>query len=337
MKGINLGIGLDRGKLNRKGQQTSIKYLVHCLLLFLFVNSYVYSREQESGNGFIPVTPPIALYTGHENLNYWEAGYLRFNLLSPLNATPKFTLGNDEDATFHVGDVEYATKNIIFTFSGNIGQEKSSEKALLAGTLSAKMKNSTFTRLETDFNIETDQEGYVLGGRLSNASRLYKSNLLTLDWALSTIIAYYHFSGRTRFSSETISGETWQYISDYDIESSGLALRPMLILQPQFHFHRNLTVVPFAGFSMFMNVASVSTEVNEWEDVLYGPDCFDGCPKTRFNAGSSDLESFFGFDVKLHFDNHTILLSSFVTSTTDKIFNADTMSEIYVTYTQEYY
>ncbi|MDH4274498.1 MAG: hypothetical protein OEW08_05630 [Gammaproteobacteria bacterium] len=293
------------------------------------------ARETGEGTGILPATPPINIHTGIGSAHYVGYGALKFDVILPQYAKPGFTLGKDEDSRFKIGEVDFTAEGLVYVNDGNIAPQESSEGAWMLGTLTGAMKTRGFTRYGVGFNTRYSRSGFVLGKRNTFARRILASNGFILDYGFSSLFGLYHISGNTRMESVPATGQLYRYISDFNEDSTGIAYRPMLTLQPTFHLGRWLTMVPFAGVTAFVSADYSSWKVNYWEDVLYGRDCLDGCPDDGFFTHFIPFETFAGFDIELHVSaTDTLALSSFFAAANPT--NTTNMSEIYLVYTRRF-
>ena len=94
-------------------------------------------------------------------------------------------------------------------------------------------------------------------------------------------------------------------------------------------------MIPFVGVSTFISLDHSSWNVQQWEDALYGEDCFDGCPDSGITTNFVPFEGFFGFDIELQLTKKDRFAFS-------SLFDAETVtdtksvSEVYVIYSRNY-
>ncbi len=295
----------------------------------------LHAKGNTKSEGIIPATPPVNVHTQAVSRRYVGLGYLNFSVKLPISATPGFTLGPDEDATFKVGEAKFDANGLALVGDGLLDREMSHERAWIGGALNASMTNDTFTREGVLFNIDYERSGFFFSRRSAYAWRIGGGGeRFVLDIGFSHMWSLYNFSGNSRLESETISGESWKYISDFDETTTGFAYRPVLTLQPLIRLGNRVSLIPFVGASAFASLSYSYWEVNEWEDVLYGPDCFDGCPDSQFDADMIPIETIAGFDVEWQVTKKGRLsLSSFFSA--DAVQADSAVSEVYVIYTVE--
>ena len=309
-----------------------MKHFVQILLfLIIFIPAqHIEARGKTQSTGLIPATPPVKVHTQNRSVNYHGFGYLNFNVSLPVYATPEFTLGSDEDARWKIGNVEHKSQGLVYVNDGKLRRNKSVENSWIVGKIDSKIKENTFTRDGVLFRVDYSRSGYYFGKRDTTAKRLVNTDFATLDYAYSFMYAAFYLSGNTRI--ESASAGKGNYISDWDESTTGFIFRPMITLQPTFHLGSHVNFIPFIGASTFMNANYSSWEVNQWEDELYGPDCFDGCGDADLFFDIIPVETYFGFDIEFKLSDDSVLsLASFFSNrnTTD----TKSMSEVYVVYT----
>ncbi|MDH5692204.1 MAG: hypothetical protein OEZ47_03785 [Gammaproteobacteria bacterium] len=298
--------------------------------LFVVTSSLAVAKEGQDGGGIIPATPPVNVHTSAIESDYKGYGLMQFSIELPHKSTPEFTLGGDEDAEYEIGTSKYTAIGLVYVNEGKRRKFESSETAWLAGTLNSKLTNDTFTYSGVTFDVKSESSGLIAGKRSTTAKRLSNSNSLSIDYAYTSLWAFYNMSSSTRFTSRG----TQTYIDDYDESQFGVAWRPMITIQPKISLGSMIDFIPFAGAASFLSLTYSSWEVNQWEDQNYGPDCFDGCPDFGLFPGIIPVETFVGFDLEIHFTpTSTLSLSSFLSAgiTTE----TQNMSEVYIVYTQD--
>jgi len=308
-----------------------MKLLNYSLLAIFLIaaTTTCWAKGKDKNGGFVPATPPVNVYTGVEQ-RYTGFGLVNFNVTLPLKGYPEFTLGGDEDAQYTWGDVEYRSKGVIYVDKGELGNLESSESAWVFGKLDGVLLDDYFTKAGVRFTLSHSQSGFFVGTRNTTAKRLTTIGSSVVDYAYTSFWAFYNLNANSRFVAD--SGP---YIDDYDTHSFGLAWRPMVTLQPTFKITSSFIVIPFIGAAAFLNLDISSWTVNQWEDRLYGPDCFDGCSDSDINANIIPLETFAGFDIEYVLsDKSKISLASFFSAGV----NTDTasMSETYILYSKTF-
>lgn len=305
--------------------------LTSIILLCLISCPIIYAKGSGKNSGIIPATPPVNVHTNSFDSDYKGYGYLNFNVTLPGKATPEFTLGplaSDEDATYNTGDNRFISHGLVYITDGKLRKDQSTEEAWIGGIINAEQIDKSFVEFGTQFNSLYERSGFYVGKRNTSATRIKQVEAFELDYSFVSMYAAFFLSGNTRMEAQ--GSET--YISDFDGNSTGVMYRPMLTLQPVIRFSDYFTFIPFAGLSAFISLDYSSWELNEWEDELYGKDCFDGCPDGDLFLNLVPLETFFGFDIEIHYNKvNTISLSSFFS--TGLGINTGQMSEIYLVYT----
>lgn len=295
------------------------------------------SADGEEGRrrGLLPTAAPVNIYTG-ETRSYWGVGYLQFSVTLPYTVTPEFTLGDDPDASFSIGDAQYDASGVAVAW-GALQHSRSRERALIVGHIEGAMTSDQFTHEGVDFGTRFERAGFFVAGRSSTARRLTGSERVCLDWGLTSLLGLYRFSGNTRMASEPVIDDgdfSGYYISDYALTSTGLAFRPVLTLQPALHLTQRVTVIPFAGASPFFALNFGRWEMNEWEDVLYGQDCMDrSCDDSDVTLDAL-LEGFAGFDVELAITGRDRIAASSLVKVEDAS-DDRRISEFFVIYSRD--
>ncbi len=304
------------------------------LYLTLLPCSSLMAASLAGNAGIIPATPPVNVYTSSVDVDYTGVGYLKFDVLLPGKLTPEFTLGNDEDARWTTGDNKFTSNGLVYVYEGKLRKKESTEKAWVGGLIEGEEDNASFTRDGVTFNNHYDRSGFYFGNRRTVSKRLTRGDSYVVDYSITQMWALFQMSGNTRIDSETINNESNRYISDFDVDSYGAVYRPMVTVQPVFTINDAVKFIPFVGASAFVSMELSFWENSEWEDVLYGQDCFDGCPDNDFFLNLIPLEIFMGFDVEFMVSGSDRLsLSSFFTAGGGT--DTDSTSEVYVVYTRQ--
>ena len=306
------------------------------LVLFLIATigycEVIHAKGGSKRTGLVPATPPVNVHTTPTSTEYQGFGYLNFNVTLPTKATPEFTVGplaEDEDATYDTGDVRYSSHGLVYVSEGRLRSNESTEVAWLLGIINTKQIDTEFVKFNTVFDSMYDRSGFYAGKRITKSKRIEQVDFFDMDYSFVSMYATYFLSGNSKIEARGVD----TYVSDFDGNSYGVMYRPMLTLQPVFRFSNYVTFIPFAGLSAFISLDYSDWELNEWEDKLYGVDCLDGCPDSDIFFNVIPLETYFGFDIELHFGNeNTLSLSSFFSSGLG--INSGNMSEIYLVYTR---
>ena len=319
---------------NLKVETAMIRHFFTVLCLMLFAGRSLMAASLTGNAGIIPATPPVNVYTSSKGVDYTGVGYLNFDVLLPGKLTPEFTLGNDEDARWTTGDNKFSSNGLVYVYEGKLRKNKSIEKAWVGGLIKGEEDNATFTRDGVLFNNHYERSGLYFGNRSTTSKRLTQSGNYIVDYSITQMWALFQMSGNTRIDSESINNESNRYISDFDVDSYGAVYRPMITVQPVFTINDSLKFIPFVGASAFVSMELSFWENSEWEDVLYGQDCFDGCPDNDFFLNLIPVELFVGFDVEFMVNrSDRISLSSFFTAGGGT--DTDSTSELYVIYTRQ--
>jgi len=318
----------------RKKSKSGVLFLMALIFCSYFLCTPVFSKGSSKNKGIIPAAPPVNVITSDVDVDYTGFGYLAFNVILPESITPEFTLG-DEDATWEIGDNEFASKGLVYVHEGKLRQNYSLERAWIAGFVDGESKTDQFVRDGVSFSRKYDRTGGYIGSRNTLSKRLQKNAAFTLDYSFTSMWAFFQLSGQSRVASLTGTPSGTQYVSDFDGNTLGLMYRPVLTIQPVFSIGNALKFIPFAGASAFISVDYSSWELNEWEDVNYGKDCFDGCPDGGFFGNLIPFEAFYGFDVEILIaKTHSISLSTFFAAGLGT--DTDSMSEIYIVYSKRF-
>ncbi|MDH5518276.1 MAG: hypothetical protein OEY36_10755 [Gammaproteobacteria bacterium] len=304
--------------------------IVFYLFLMAFMPALqVSAKDSASSSGIVPATPPVNVYTSDQDVNYTGFGYLLFNVRLPAEVTPEFTLGTNEDAVWDIGENKFSSNGLVYVHEGKLRKNKSIEKAWIFGTIEGTDANTTFTRDGVTFLKDYQRSGFYLGTRNTSSERLTEYSSFNLDYSFTSMWAAFQLSGRTRI--EAIGAN---YISDFDGNSVGMLYRPMITIQPVFSLGDSVKFIPFAGASAFISLDFSNWTVNEWQDELYGADCFDGCPDGDLFLNVIPFETFMGFDIEFKLSKGRISLSSFFSS--GVVTNTESMYEVYVVYTSDF-
>jgi hypothetical protein len=307
-------------------------HLLALLLVSLFIHNVVLAKGSDRNKGIIPAAPPVNVFTSDTNIDYTGYGYLQFDVTLPGSVTPEFTLGSNEDASWDTGDNRFSSKGLVYVHEGKLRKTKSVEKAWIAGLIEGKADSNSFVRNGVRFINKYERSGFYVGSRNTVSKQLSHTSLYVLDYSFTSMWAAFTLSGNTRIASSSGSGT---YISDFDGSSYGFLYRPVVTIQPVFTLSNSIKFIPFVGASSFLSLDYSYWELNEWEDALYGTDCFDGCPDDDLFFNFIPIETFAGFDVEFYFGKtDSISLSAFFSAgiTTD----TDSMSEIYIIYSRRY-
>ncbi len=308
----------------------------HCLTMFfwMMMASPLWAGSLGGTSGLIPATPPVNVYTSSIDVDYSGVGYLKFDVLLPGKLTPEFTLGNDEDARWTTEDNKFTSNGLVYVYEGRLRKKASIEKAWIGGTIKGTQDNNSFSRDGVTFNNHYERTGLYFGNRHTTTKRLTQTGSYVVDYSITQMWATFQMSGNTRIDSQSIPNESNRYISDFDVDSYGIVYRPMVTIQPVFTLNDAVKIIPFVGASSFVSVELSFWENSEWEDVLYGQDCFDGCADSDFFLNLIPLELFAGFDVEfLVSQSDRLSLSSFFSAGGGT--DTDSTSEIYVVYTRQ--
>lgn len=305
------------------------------LILLLMATAFVHAKSGKESGGIIPSAPPVNLHTSATERHYKGYGYLNFSVVLPQKATPEFTLGSDEDAEYDIGDTKFSAHGVVYADNGSIKLERSEEHAWIGGVLSGDIESHRFSRDGQNFSVNHDRNGLFLATRNAVSKRLFTKDRLTLDYNFTSMWSVFYFSGDTRIDSGPVSGQSGRYISDFSETTTGVAYRPMLTLQPTYKYNSTWSIVPFIGATAFLSASYNYWYVNEWEDVLYGKDCFDGCEDSKISFGIIPLEIFVGFDVEWNINKtDTLSLSSFFSAASST--DTESMSELYILYSMAF-
>jgi hypothetical protein len=279
------------------------------------------------GGGLLPTAPPVNVHTGSEQ-SYWGLGYLRFGVAVPYIAEPEFSL--DEHDRFSIGDAVYDANGLGLAW-GDLGAERSFEHGLIVGNLDGSLDNDRFQYHGVDFWSAGEYSGGFAAYRRASARRLGGADGgAFMDMGFTQLFGAYRMHGGTRLESEVVDG--WRYIDDYDSTVTGLCWRPVLTLQPALPVGQRLLLIPFVGASAFVYAAASSFYVNQWDDVLYGPDCYDGCPGSTVTA-DLQLDGFGGFDIDITLTaQDRVALSSLLRPSGDSEADTGPVSEIFLVY-----
>jgi len=237
---------------------------------------------------------------------------MRFGVTLPYTAEPGFTLGGAEDEKFPVGEAQYSANGASFAY-GTTDRKKSSEIAFVLGSIDGALAEEHTERYSVGFDTGFERAGWFIAMRHATAWRASGNEGFHLDFALSHLLGLYSFSGNSRLESEQVGG--YRYLSDWEEDTTGIAWRPVVALQPTIRLGA-VDLIPFAGGSAFFSLSWSSWKVNQWEDVNYGPDCLDGCPDDDLN-GELLFDWFVGFDINIWFSKKDSLSLS-------SMFKADT-------------
>lgn len=299
-------------------------------LCILLLPGALYAKDKTDSAGIIPATPPVNVHTRDVETSYSGFGYLNFNVALTTTAKPAFTLNRDEDAEYELGEVEYRSHGIVYVDKGHLGNLEASEHAWIAGIIDGNLKDDYFYKFGARFNAKVERSGIFVGTRNTTAKRLGGTSGIAVDYAFTSMWAFYNLSGNTRF--ESVGGlET--YRDDFDENSLGIVYRPMLTIQPRINIGDKFTFIPFAGITAFLNLDYSSWEVNDWYDQNYGRDCIDGCADDGFFTHIIPLESFLGFDLEYQMGpGESISLSAFFA--VGSVSDTESMSELYIVYSK---
>ena len=306
-------------------------YLSFVILLAVLIKHPAFAKDSKSNNGIIPATPPVNVYTSDTDINYTGYGYLQFNVELPGFVTPEFTLGTNEDAEWDIGNNKFSSSGLVYVHEGKLRRNKSIEKAWIAGVIEGHSVNNSFIRDGVNFSKNYERSGSYFGSRNTTSQRLAEFSSFNLDYSFTSMWALFQLSGSTRIDATG----TATYISDFDSSSVGAIYRPILTIQPVISVGDSVKIIPFAGVSAFISLDFSDWTVNQWEDELYGPDCFDGCPDDDLFLNIIPIETFLGFDIEFQLnDMGRISLSSFFS--TGVVTNTESMYEVYVIYTNDF-
>lgn len=280
-------------------------------------------------SGLLPTAPPVHVHTGPD-ASYWGIGVLRLGVSLPYVAEPEFSL-TEGGADFAVGDAVYTATGVGVAL-GELTERRSIEYAVLGGPLGGELATDSFAYSGWDFAASSERKGGFGAFRIATARRVAGRDHWVLDVGFTQLVGLYALGGDTRVESEPDDYGN-RYLSEWHESTVGLAWRPVVTLQPTISAGP-ISVIPFVGLSAFVDVSSSRWEVREWQDVLYGPDCADGCRDGNVN-GHLLGDYFGGFDVDLRFTrSDRVALSSLFRPPSPA--QDSPVSELYVVYARSF-
>lgn len=301
--------------------------------ILMFVLLLLVSQQILAGELYVPSTPPVHVYTGVDE-KYTGYGVLDFKVVLPLEDTPEFTLGGDEDATYHFSDIQYDIKGVVYVDKAHLGNLESDESAWIIGKIDSQLLNDVFVKQGVRFNLRSSQNGVFIGSRDTSAKRLTRIGSTVVDYAYTSLWMYVGLHESHRYEASAANGGP--YVDDSATNSYGVAWRPTVTLQATMKLTSNARFIPFVGATSFIALGYSTWETSYWEDKNYGAECqTETCYNSDFFYRFIPMETFAGFDFEYRLSNSSKLsLASFFSAGTST--DTDSMSETYVLYSKTF-